>query len=185
MPITELEGVILGIVHSRGVCSTYAIRRRFEQSPTWGWSSSKGSIYPAVRRLTARGLLVGAQSRETERGTELLQITATGKHELAAWITALTPEMGGAPVDPIRTRVNYLGALVAKDRNTFLAAAEKSIRDALDRASAAENDPLASDNWTLHATALGIQLQLQAKLRWIEELRKLPRSRSFTDRSGS
>src|SRR3712207_1221428 len=103
MAVTELEGVIIGIVASREPCSTYVVRQRFEQSPTWGWSSSKGAIYPAVRRLIARGLLAAKREERGRQTSELLSVSEAGRAALVEWICSIGSDMGGAPVDPIRT----------------------------------------------------------------------------------
>lgn len=176
MSVTELEGVILGIVSSRQPCSAYVIRRRFEESPTWGWSKSKGAIYPAVSRLISRGSLAAEQASVGRRQKELLTLTELGRGDLIQWINAIPTEMGGAPVDPIRTRVNYLGNLNPAERNQFLERAERAARDALMRSTLVVPDPEAAEAWTLHATALGVQMQIKAKIEWLRAVRKLTSS---------
>lgn len=171
MPLSELEGVILGIVSTREPCSAYVVRQRFERSPTWGWSSSKGSIYPAIARLKSRSLLAGEPAQGDRRNTELLRITASGRQALQEWIGAVGMEMGGVPVDPIRTRVNYLAALPLSERRAFLDRCEHAAFEALARASTAVPDPQARNRWTLHATALGILMQVETKLRWLRAIR--------------
>jgi DNA-binding PadR family transcriptional regulator len=169
--LTELEGVILGIVASRQPCSPYVVRSRFERSPTWGWSSSKGAIYPAVRRLVSRGLISTTPLLTGRRKSELLALTDIGRQSLRAWVLDLEPGVGGAPIDPIRTRVNYLAALEPAERVRFLDCAVEEARRALKVALASEPDPEASDRWALEATWLGVRSQVKAKLNWLEELR--------------
>jgi DNA-binding PadR family transcriptional regulator len=176
MAVTELEGVILGIVSSRQPCPAYVVRQRFAASPTWGWSNSKGAIYPAVSRLVARGYLASERATADRRQKGLLNLTDAGQAELVSWLKAIVPEMGGAPVDPLRTRVNYLANLTPRERHQFLDRAEAAARDALMKATVALPDPNASDLWTLHATALGVLLQTKAKLDWIQAVRRLAES---------
>lgn len=173
MAATELEGVILGIISSRQPCSAWAVRRRFEESPTWGWSKSKGAIYPAIARLKTRGCLTAERVVEGHRDRDLLSLTDTGSRELTEWISTFGEEMGGAPVDPIRTRVNYLAVLPLNQRRAFLDRAEAAARDALVKATMALPDPRAANRWTLHATALGILMQIKAKIEWLEAVRQL------------
>ena len=173
MPVTELEGVILGIVESRGTCSAYAVRKRFEASPTWGWSASKGAIYPAVRRLLSRGYLRSDVERQGRQEVELLSITAAGLEELSAWLLNVSTQMGAAPVDPVRTRVNYLGALGLNDRREFLDQAERIARDALERARNAAADPDAKHSWALEASLVGVRMQMETKVRWLKHVRKI------------
>ncbi len=174
--LTELEGVILGIVSSRQPCSAYVVRQRFEASPTWGWSKSKGAIYPAVSRLVLRGSLTTERVRDGGRYKELLSLTREGRQELIDWIGSISSSMGGAPVDPIRTRVNYLGNLRPEDRDRFLADAETVARDALAKATLTLPDSEAVDAWTLHATALGVLMQIKAKIDWLRAVRELASS---------
>lgn len=173
MAATELEGVILGIIASRQPCSAYVVRQRFEKSPTWGWSKSKGAIYPAVARLVARGYIAAEQVTENGRSKELLSLTDLGRVALAAWIDDFGDGMGGAPVDPIRTRVNYLAFLPPAQRHAFLDRAERAARDALIQATLSVPDTHAKERWTLHATALGVQMQIKAKISWLRAVRKL------------
>ncbi|HEX8214798.1 MAG TPA: hypothetical protein VF582_04925 [Allosphingosinicella sp.] len=171
--VTELEGVILGIVSSRQPCSAYVVHQRFDASPTWGWSRSKGAIYPAVGRLISRGCLAAQRSSEGRRQRDLLSLTARGGADLVEWIEGIGSEMGSAPVDPIRTRVNYLGNLNPEQRERFLDRAEAAAHEALMKATLAIPDPDAKDVWTLHATALGILMQTKAKIDWLQAVRQL------------
>lgn len=173
MSLSELEGVILGIVSTRQPCTAYAVRSRFEQSPTWGWSSSKGAIYPAISRLIGRAVLESRPAEKGRRKSEMLFLTTKGEGELQVWVSSIREEMGGAPVDPIRTRVNYLAALPIGERQAFLDQCEEAAIAALKRATGTVPDPDAQNRWTLHATALGVQMQIEAKLRWLRIVREL------------
>ena len=174
--VTELEGVILGIVWSRQPCSPYVVLSRFQRSPTWGWSSSTGAIYPAIRRLKARGLLDHRRDSTGRRKSELLSLSTEGAAVLRAWISNLTEEMGSAGIDPIRARVNYLAALEPGARSKFLDRAEEITRSRLELARASKGDPEAKQGWTLIATASAVVHQLEARLNWLRELRELFKS---------
>ena len=173
MDLTELEGAILGIVASRQPCSAYEVRRRFERSPTWGWSSSKGAIYPAVRRLIGRKLLEAVQANRGEQRSEQLQLSELGERALAGWILAFSEGMGGAPVDPLRTRVSYLAALSVDEQFAFLDRAEREVLLALDATWQMPIDPSARARWALEASRLGVRMQVEAKLAWLRAVREL------------
>ncbi len=172
-PVTELEGVILGIVWSRQPCSPYAVLSRFRASPTWGWSSSTGAIYPAIRRLKARGLLDHRPDLASNRKAELLSLSEKGLSALRTWIASVTEEMGSPGIDPIRTKINYLAALAPTERDAFLDRAEQVTRLRLDLVRKAPIDLAAVDNWTLKATHLGVESQLEARLNWLRLVRQL------------
>jgi DNA-binding PadR family transcriptional regulator len=171
--VTELEGVILGIVWSREPCSSYVVLSRFQRSPTWGWSSSTGAIYPAIRRLKAKGLLDHRSDSTGKRKSQLLSLSAQGAATLRAWISNLSDEMGSGGIDPIRTRVNYLMALEPDARSMFLDRAEKVTKLRLELARATNPDPYAKQNWTIEATMAGLAHQLEARLRWLKDLRQI------------
>lgn len=171
--LTELEGVILGIVWSREPCSPYVVLSRFQKSPTWGWSSSTGAIYPAVRRLIARELITQRNEATGMRKSKLLSLSGDGLAALRDWIAYMGEEMGSAGIDPIRTRVNYLAALSSNERVEFLKRAEDITQSRLKLARETKTDPDAQQNWTLEATTIGLIYQLEARLRWLRAVRKL------------
>jgi DNA-binding PadR family transcriptional regulator len=173
MDVTELEGVILGIIWSRQPCSPYVVLSRFQRSPTWGWSSSTGAIYPAIRRLKTRGLVDHRSDLNGKRRSEALSLSATGAAVLRRWISNLSEGMGSAGIDPIRTRVNYLASLDFDAQIEFLDRAEEVTRSRLELARKSKGDPEAQHNWTLQATARGAVHQLEARLKWLRELREL------------
>lgn len=178
--VTELEGVILGIVRSRQPCSPYVVLKRFQQSPTWGWSSSTGAIYPAIRRLNDRGLLASEaeSSGASARKSELLSLTAKGRSVLEDWIMQLTPQMGSASIDPIRTRVNYLGFVRPEARALFIDRATSVTRSHIKLIERTPHDPNAAENWTLAATTLGLLYELRGRLKWLDHLRTTLEDRS-------
>lgn len=173
--VTELEGVILGIVWSRQPCSPYVVLSRFRMSPTWGWSSSTGAIYPAIRRLKERALLDHRPDPASARKAELLSLSDQGLEALRSWITSLSEEMGSPGIDAIRTRINYLAALPPADRDAFLDRAEEVTRSRLGVVRRTRVDPDAVGNWTLKATNLGLEFQLEARLKWLTQVRRLAR----------
>jgi hypothetical protein len=81
--------------------------------------------------------------------------------------------MGAAPVDPVRTRVNYLGALGLDERREFLDQAECVTQDALEIARKAAADPGAKHSWALEASLIGVRMQIETKIRWLKEVRKI------------
>lgn len=169
MEITELEGAILGTVAGNGPCSAYAVRQRFERSPTWGWSSSKGAIYPAVKRLITRNLLTVTPSDDGQRSDQL-GIAPDGQQALARWVETITEDMAGAPVDPIRTRINYLFILPPESRRAYLQRVSASVASALKTANDIEFESDSVNGWALSAGRLGLRMQLEAKLKWLQLL---------------
>jgi DNA-binding PadR family transcriptional regulator len=169
--VTELEGVVLGIIWGRGPCSGYVVHKRFAQSPTSGWASSTGSIYPALRRLQSQALISCEEGGIGQRG-RLFSITPAGEDSLRSWIFAFGGNAGGAAIDPLRARGIYLGVLDGEARQAFMNKAEHQARAALARVTAAEHDSHARENWGHQAALLGVKFEIEARLKWLTELRR-------------
>lgn len=170
--LTELEGAILGVVSTREPCSAYVVRRRFERTPTWGWSTSRGAIYPAVKRLIGKNLL-RSEGTASARRTDLLSLTDHGREALRSWLLGIAAPMGYIPIDPLRTRVSYLAALDGTERTRFLDEGEAYIARALEVALESPTDPDVVDRWALEASRLGLRMQLEAKLAWWRAVRAI------------
>jgi len=80
---TTLGYALLGTVRQQPQ-SGYEIRRLFEETPMSSFSSSPGSIYPALRRLVQEGLLVRADRAGTSR--QVFDITTDGIARLKCWL---------------------------------------------------------------------------------------------------
>jgi DNA-binding PadR family transcriptional regulator len=165
--LTELEGAVLGTIRVMGPSTPYAVRREFRSSTTPYWSASAGAIYPLVERLTRRRLLRAVQASGDRRGGTLYSLTAAGERALRRWLGPPLPApVVGTPPDPLRTRVNFLGALPPAERLAFLIeAAEKLVRqlETVGAAVAATPDPF--DRLALR----GSYLAMEARLSWVQE----------------
>lgn len=172
--LSELEGATLGEIRTRGPCTAYAARQAFKQSPSPFWSGSAGAIYPLIGRLEKRGLLSSRRQAGDARGGRLYSLTARGVEALREWLAPPLPEWAaGVPVDPLRTRLLFLGALSAPKRAAFVeearAALEIHIAAVRDdsRAAKAEGDLFH------HLGARGALAVLLARRRWLKEVSKV------------
>ena len=92
--------------------------REFVGSQTLVYRSGAGSIYPLLKRLRAGGLLAEAGGK--------LQITPSGVERLRSWALLGDPARGVfANLDPLRSRVYFLGVLSSEERHEFV---ENSLR---------------------------------------------------------
>lgn len=123
----ELEHVILGIVAKFGPLTPYAVRRHFADSPTPAFSSSAGTIYPAVARLVGARLLVAKKDARGAQERAQLTITAAGRRTHLAWLFDADDGFLRPPPDPLRTRIYFLGLLPARERRVFLARALRAL----------------------------------------------------------
>jgi len=93
--LAQLDYAILGLL-ARGPASGYDLRRVFQTTALGRYSDSPGSIYPAIRRLGERLLIVGVPQGE-RRVRTVLRLTAAGRRAVAEWM-----ERPIAPTDFIR-----------------------------------------------------------------------------------
>ncbi len=85
--MSTLELALIGLVKQKPQ-SGYDLRKTFAITAMRHFSDSPGSIYPALRRLEARGL-IAAELRvgdhlENRRGRQVFRLTATGESVLMA-----------------------------------------------------------------------------------------------------
>lgn len=117
--LTELEGAILSEVHHRGAKTAFKVRKAFLASPSLEWSGSSGAVYPAIRRLTAQGLIHGEAQKSARKGSSLT-LTQEGVVALNAWVCDLD-RAAGLGLDPFRLRSGLWDELPHKVRLTQLA----------------------------------------------------------------
>src|ERR1700682_2895693 len=78
--------VVLGIL-GLGPRSGYDIKQLAELSPRHSWATSYGQIYPALKRLTAAGLIKPQDASRGDRQRTLYSITDKGHETLRAWVS--------------------------------------------------------------------------------------------------
>ena len=166
--LTEIEAYSLGLLDAYGRCTAYRIRQAFATSPSASSRGSAGSIYPALRRLEVRGMVVSEPSARGRRKSRTLSITPRGGRALRGWLIApLAPELA-LPLDPLRARVRFLGALSPADRLHFLEAARRLLQAQLDELGEHVLDDDASE-WEA-AMLRGAKRSTTARLLWLDEL---------------
>lgn len=86
-----LHYALLGLL-SRGPASGYDLRKVFQETLLGLYSDSPGSIYPALRRLEAKGLVRGG-APEGGRRRRPLTLTPRGRGVLESWLRE-PPDIG-------------------------------------------------------------------------------------------
>ena len=185
--ISELEGVVLGIVQSLQPCTAYAVRKRIVSSPSTHWSASGGSIYPLMARLEGAGLVRARADRGDGRQRRLFTLTTKGGRSLRKWILeAGTTDVAANVSDALRARAFFLDALGSTDRRRFaedaLAAARVFLartREYLDDAALGEGGPEdrgsrdSGEDRLRRLAALAGVYAAEARVRWLKELAAL------------
>lgn len=113
--LTDNEGTLLALVLRVQPVTAYQIAKIYEGSPVSNFNTSKGKLYPLIRRLRARGLIRSQQVAGDARGTEQLACTRSGQKAVRSWLmeirsTHLLIE------DPLRTKVQSFDLLSRDER---------------------------------------------------------------------
>lgn len=125
--LTEHEGVLLALVARAGPITAYQITKVYEESPVSNYNSSKGKIYPMVRRLRAAGLLTSEAVAGDGRGTEHLSITQSGIEAVRQWVLRIS-ESQLLTDDPLRTRLQSMDLLTLDERLQWVSALREELR---------------------------------------------------------
>lgn len=92
--MTPLSYALLGLVLIEPR-SGYSLRKVFETTPLGRYSSSPGSIYPALKSLEA-ARMIEARGQDGSRGKGLYHPTDQGRDALQAWLEAPISDLGEA-----------------------------------------------------------------------------------------
>jgi len=120
--LTNIDYAILGLLHQQSL-SGYGIRKIFETTALGNYSSSPGTIYPAIKRLRSFQLVNKKRySQNSSSQKKLFYITAKGKKELIAWlITPIEMEDILKGTDKLLLRFAFMDDLITLDKKvTFL-----------------------------------------------------------------
>lgn len=172
-PLTELEGAILSEIQHRGADTAFKIRRAFQNSPSIEWSGSAGAVYPAIRRLTAHGLIAAATAVSGRR-TSILTLTESGGVRLNEW-TCDVNRAAGLGLDPFRLRSGLWDHLPAHQRRAGLKALASKIERQIEELAEYR---AALDTVEQRRVDLSIALQ-RSRLAWLADELRSTQTASF------
>jgi DNA-binding PadR family transcriptional regulator len=85
-PLTDFEQVLLGVIAGEPR-SGYGLKKMFNASPAGVYQPSPGALYPALRRLEARGLLCAEKKVSSgRRALRLYHVTQAGRSAHLDWL---------------------------------------------------------------------------------------------------
>ncbi len=117
---TTLEYALLGILHQKPH-SGYELRRVFAETPLKYFSDSPGAIYPALRRLGARGWVI-ASAPEGGRRRRELRLSTPGRKAFIGWLRRPVTRGDVDPDTALLLRFAFMGqALSAAEITKFMA----------------------------------------------------------------
>lgn len=109
---TVLAYALLGLLHQQPR-SGYDLRKIFESTPMAHYSGSPGAIYPALRRLEQKSLIIGKLDQtHARRPRQVFRPSSSGKRAFRKWL-ALEPQRSDVvwSLDELKLRFafhNYL-----------------------------------------------------------------------------
>ena len=132
LDLTDHEGTFLALVLRAQPVTAYEVSRIYQESPVSSFNTSKGKIYPMIRRLEERGLLAKERVESDARGTERLSCTARGRDAVRGWVGELKPTHVMLE-DPLRTKVQSFDLLSPQERVEWVLRAKEALEASLER----------------------------------------------------
>ena len=124
--LTDNEAMLLALVARAEPITAYQIAKAYDLSPVSNFNTSKGKIYPIIKRLKARGLLLAEGIAADGRGTERLTCTNAGRDEIRKWVM----KIGSGDLlleDPLRTKVQSFDLLSPDQRVEWVVRAKEEL----------------------------------------------------------
>jgi DNA-binding PadR family transcriptional regulator len=111
--LTDDEGTFLALLVRVQPATAYQLSKIYAESPVSNFGTSKGKIYPLIRRLKERGMLASRAVAGDARKSEVLRATARGREAVRKWVRHIKPNHLLLE-DPLRTMVQSF-ELLSKD----------------------------------------------------------------------
>ncbi len=169
--LTDLEGVVLGLIRRNEPCTPYLVRKALQASPTAHFSDSAGSIYPLIRRLEKQGLLASEEQTTGDRRSRACSCTKAGLDALSAWLSDLGEPEALMAMDPLRTRMAFLDALPPGRRADFLRDARAAIEAQLALIDAFEETDVELGGKFLDLANDNARRLTHERMRWLDDCR--------------
>ncbi len=171
--LSELEACVLGLVWSEGPCTAYRVEQFIKLSPSPHWRGSAGAIYPIFRRLEERKLVESEPHRRGRRASRIFRISPAGRKELRRWIgPPLAVWTVDIPIDPLRTRLRFLGILSTEKQLALIGEAREQLdRKLLEIREDCRRLKKLDDPYP-HAMARGAAHTTRARIDWLTEIER-------------
>lgn len=129
LSLTHAEAMALMTAYRFGPLTTYRLRRLYAEAPIASYSNSTGTVYPVVRRLSARGLIESTPVEGSRRGAETLSCTPLGRRALKAWTLDLGKEEAILS-DTARSKLACFSLLTPAERVEWAERLQASLQEA-------------------------------------------------------
>lgn len=163
--LTQDEGTFLALLVRVQPATAYQLAKIYSDSPVSNFGTSKGKIYPMLRRLKERGL-ISARALDDARNSEMLRCTARGRQAVRAWARDIRPSYL-LPEDPLRTMLQSFDLLSKQEQEEWIANARRGLeakRQELEKYGATVHVPYHDQ---VHDNAL---TALNSRLAWLDRV---------------
>jgi len=123
--LTQDEGTFLALLVRVQPATAYQLSKIYAESPVSNFGTSKGKVYPMLRRLKERGL-VSARAVDDGRNSEVLRCTARGREAVRAWLKDIK-SAHLLPEDPLRTMLQSFDLLSKEEQAEWIARARRGL----------------------------------------------------------
>lgn len=166
LTLTENEGTLLALVARAEPITAYQIAKVYEESPVSNFNTSKGKIYPMIKRLRAVGMLRARTVKGDGRGTEQLETTGEGKRAVVRWIKEIRPAHL-LPEDPLRTKVQSLDLLSRDERIEWISELKVELLRKLEQLEAYAKEVTTPYHHLVHDSAVR---SVRSRMDWLDLL---------------
>jgi DNA-binding PadR family transcriptional regulator len=164
--LTDHEGTFLSLVLRIQPATAYQVTKIYEESPVSNFNTSKGKIYPLIRRLVERGLLGKRPVPGDGRGAEELFCTAQGKKAVREWVTQIRPTHLLLD-DPLRTKVQSFGLLSREEQIAWIVEVKELLHGKLAELEAYRKEVDVPFKDFLHDNAVQ---SVRARMDWLDRM---------------
>jgi DNA-binding PadR family transcriptional regulator len=165
--LTDDEGTFLALLVRIQPATAYQLSKVYEDSPVSNFGTSKGKIYPLVRRLKERGLLKSRPSGDN-RGSESLECTRAGREAVRKWVKHIRPAHLLLE-DPLRTMVQSFDLLSPDEQIRWIENAEKGLQNKLEQLEAYGAEVTVPYKDQVHDNAVS---SVTSRLEWLSRLKR-------------
>ena len=164
--LTDDEGTFLALLARVQPATAYQLSKIYAGSPVSNFGTSKGKIYPLIRRLKARGLLSAKAVAGDARGTEDLKCTAAGKSAIRAWVKQIRP-IHLLPEDPLRTKLQSFDLLSREEQIEWLVDVKKGLLGKLEELDAYGREVTVPFKDQVHDNAVSA---IRCRMDWLDRV---------------
>jgi DNA-binding PadR family transcriptional regulator len=164
--LTDDEGTFLALLVRIQPSTAYQLSKIYAESPVSNFGTSKGKIYPLIRRLRDHGLIHVRPVEGDARGSELLECTRGGREALKRWVKQIRP--GHLLLeDPLRTMVQSFDILTPTERLAWINQARTALRGKLEELEAYSSLVSVPHKEAVHDNAVS---SVKCRLEWLDRL---------------